>query len=225
MSQYPPAHGVPEATVERLPGYLRVLLDLDQQGVARVSSTELAEAAGVQPALLRRDLSHFGSYGTRGVGYEVRLLVRTLGGHVGDGATWRVLVVGVGNMGRALASHLEMVGSGFRLVAAVDNDPDVVGSRVGPVVVAGDDRLEELVQATHPRIAIITTPAAAAQQVCDRLLAAGVASILNVAPTTLAVPPWATVRSVDIAQDLHVLAFHEARRTPLGATTEKEFVR
>ncbi|MEL4503722.1 redox-sensing transcriptional repressor Rex [Luteococcus sp. H138] len=207
-----PADQIPEATIARLPGYLRVLVELDQRGTTRVSSTELAEAAGVQSALLRRDLSHFGSYGTRGVGYEVPVLIREIGEHVGSGTTWPVMVVGVGNLGRALVSHTELFDPDFQLVALVDNNPAVIGRSIAGVAVAAAEELEAEVHRTQPRIAIITTPVVAAQEVCNRVVDAGVTSVLNFAPTTLNAPEGITVRTVDLSQELHILAFHEARR-------------
>lgn len=217
-----PTGHVPPATVERLPAYLRALLDLEVQGVRQVSSTELAEAVGVQSALLRRDLSWLGSLGTRGVGYDVSQLAREIGAQVGQDSRWPVIVVGVGALGRAMARHLGALDRNFDLVALVDRAPDLVGRTVAGVEVVDQDRLEEVVAATGPRIAIITTPAAAAQQVADRLVAAGIRSILNFAPTTLAVADDVTVRRVDLAQELHVLAFHEAHRAAdRGVGTEK----
>ena len=220
-----PRDQIPEATIARLPGYLRVLVDLDSNGVARVSSTELAEAAGVQSALLRRDLSHFGSYGTRGVGYEVPVLMREIGEHVGTGTVWPVIVVGVGNMGRALAQHSASLDVSFQVVALVDSNPAIVGTRVAGTVVRDQSELEAVIAEQRPRIAIITTPAAAAQQVCERVVAAGVSSILNFAPTTLNVGEQAIVRTVDLSQELQILAFHEARREPATDADTKEFVR
>ncbi|MEL4358554.1 MULTISPECIES: redox-sensing transcriptional repressor Rex [unclassified Luteococcus] len=212
-----PADQIPEATIARLPGYLRALMELAERGVTRVSSTELAKAAGVQSALLRRDLSHFGSYGTRGVGYEVPVLVKEIGEHVGSGNSWPVMVVGVGNLGRALVSHSELFDPDFRLVALVDNDPQVVGSTIAGVTVVAADQLEQEIATRHPRIVIITTPVAAAQEVCTRVVDAGVNSVLNFAPTTLSAPDGVTVRTVDLGQELHILAFHEARRVAVQA--------
>lgn len=208
-----PADQIPEATIARLPGYLRVLSALDAEGVTRVSSTELADAAGVQSALLRRDLSHFGSYGTRGVGYEVPVLVREIGEHVGSGTKWPVVVIGVGNLGRALARNDSMLGRDFRLAALVDSNPAVVGTTVAGIRVVSGGELEDSIHRTHARIAIVATPASAAQEVCNRVFEAGVTSILNFAPTTIVAPAGATVRTVDLSQELHILAFHEARRT------------
>lgn len=208
-----PGNGqIPEATIERLPGYLRVLTDLSERDVDRVSSNELAEAAHVQPALLRRDLSHFGSYGTRGVGYEVATLINEIGALVGTTTTWPVVIVGVGNLGRALARHGGMLHRGFQVVALVDTDPTRIGTEVGGLLVQADEQLEPLVAETGARIAVLTTPASAAQQAADRLVAQGVTSILNFAPITLHVPDGVTVRTVDLAQELQILAFHEAHR-------------
>ncbi|MGO4958006.1 redox-sensing transcriptional repressor Rex [Luteococcus sp. Sow4_B9] len=208
----PDEQQIPEATIARLPGYLRVLNDFQAAGVTRVSSTDLAEAAGVQPALLRRDLSYFGSYGTRGVGYEVPLLVREIGLTTGGGTVWPVIMIGVGNLGRALATHGGLLQQDFKIVALVDVDPAVVGSTVGRRVVQHVDRLEELVAQYQPRIAIVATPAHAAQATCDRLVDAGITSILNFAPTGVVAPAHVTVRAVDLSQELRILAFHEARR-------------
>lgn len=216
---------IPEATIARLPGYLRSLLELDSRGVSRVSSTELAEAAGVQSALLRRDLSHFGSYGTRGVGYEVPLLIKEIGEHIGTGTVWPVIVVGVGNMGRALARHSTALAVDFQVVALVDSDPRVVGTEVAGIVVNDQGDLERVIAERRPRIAIITTPAAAAQQVCERVVAAGINSILNFAPVPVHLPEAATVRTVDLSQELQILAFHEARREPAPDADTKEYVR
>lgn len=209
-----PGNGqIPQATIERLPGYLRVLTELAEAGVSRVSSNHLAEALQVQPALLRRDLSYFGSYGTRGVGYEVETLIAEIGDLVGTTTTWPVIIVGAGNLGRALARHGGLLHRGFQVVALVDTDPERVGSTVGGVVVSPDSELEHLVSDKQIRMAVITTPASAAQQAADRLIAQGVGSILNFAPTTLHVPAGVIVRTVDLAQELQVLAFHEAHRT------------
>ncbi len=209
-----PGNGqIPQATIERLPGYLRVLTDLADEGVARVSSNALAEAVHVQPALLRRDLSYFGSYGTRGVGYEVDTLMSEIGELVGTRTTWSVVIVGAGNLGRALARHGGLLHRGFQVVSMVDTDETRIGAEVGGIAVLPDAELEEIVRRTGARIAVLTTPAAAAQQAADRLIAQGVTSILNFAPITLEVPEGVTVRAVDLAQELQILAFHEAHRT------------
>ncbi|MCM3925751.1 redox-sensing transcriptional repressor Rex [Frankia sp. AiPs1] len=205
---------VPEATVARLPLYLRVLSTLAEGGVHTVSSDTLAAAAGVTPAKVRKDLSHLGSYGTRGVGYEVDVLLDCIAAKLGLTEDRSVVLVGVGNLGHALAGYGGFHARGFRIVALVDADPDRVGERVGAVIVRPVDELERVIADCAVTIGVICTPAAAAQQVCDRLVAAGVTSILNFAPTVLSVPEGVDVRKVDLAVELQILSFHEARKRP-----------
>jgi redox-sensing transcriptional repressor len=205
---------VPEATVARLPLYLRVLSTLAEGGVHTVSSDTLAAAAGVTPAKVRKDLSHLGSYGTRGVGYEVDVLLDCIAAKLGLTEDRSVVLVGVGNLGHALAGYGGFHARGFRIVALVDADPDRVGERVGAVIVRPVDELERVIVECAVTIGVICTPAAAAQQVCDRLVAAGVTSILNFAPTVLSVPEGVDVRKVDLAVELQILSFHEARKRP-----------
>ncbi|KQC39485.1 REX family transcriptional regulator [Frankia sp. ACN1ag] len=205
---------VPEATVARLPLYLRVLTTLAEGGVHTVSSDTLAAAAGVTPAKVRKDLSHLGSYGTRGVGYEVDVLLDCIAAKLGLTEDRSVVLVGVGNLGHALAGYGGFHARGFRIVALVDADPDRVGERVGAVIVRPVDELERVIAECTVTIGVICTPAAAAQQVCDRLVAAGVTSILNFAPTVLSVPEGVDVRKVDLAVELQILSFHEARKRP-----------
>jgi len=219
-SQTPAANReISEATIIRLPGYLRALEELAEQGVKTVSSNELAEASAVQPALLRRDLSHFGSYGTRGVGYDVDLLIHEIGVHVGSEHTWRVVLVGAGNLGQALARHSGLASRGFRLVALIDTNPDIIGSVVSRVEISDDSQLEEVVRRSRANIAVVTTPPAVAQSTVDRLVASGIRSILNFAPVVLDVPPDVALRSVDFAQELQILAYHEAHRDQSGEDT------
>src|SRR5262252_1138088 len=167
MSRRPSAvqrsQGIPEATIARLPVYLRVLYACAEQGIATVSSEELAAAAGVNSAKLRKDLSHLGSYGTRGGGYDV--------------------------------------------------DPGVVGTEIAGHVVEGADQIEPVITRHQVSIGVIATPAGAAQGVCDRLVAAGVTSILNFAPVVLTVPVGVDVRKVDLSIELQILAFHAQRRS------------
>ncbi|CAJ59647.1 Redox-sensing transcriptional repressor rex (partial match) [Frankia alni ACN14a] len=205
---------VPEATVARLPLYLRVLTTLAEGGVHTVSSDTLAAAAGVTPAKVRKDLSHLGSYGTRGVGYEVDVLLDCIAAKLGLTEDRSVVLVGVGNLGHALAGYGGFHARGFRIVALVDADPERVGERVGSVIVRPVDELERVIVECTVTIGVICTPAAAAQQVCDRLVAAGVTSILNFAPTVLSVPEGVDVRKVDLAVELQILSFHEARKRP-----------
>ncbi|MFN8074937.1 MAG: redox-sensing transcriptional repressor Rex [Kineosporiaceae bacterium] len=204
--------GVPEATVARLPVYLRALTALAETGVRTVSSDELAATVGVGSAKLRKDLSHLGSYGTRGVGYEVDYLVYQISRVLGLTQDWRVVIVGIGNLGHALANYGGFFSRGFTIVALLDADPAVIGDVVGGVPVRPVGDLEDVVAATGAQIGVVATPEAAAQQVCDRLVAAGITSVLNFAPLPLVVPDDVMVRKVDLSTELQILAFHEQRR-------------
>ena len=210
-----PAHrgrGIPEATVARLPLYLRALSALSERGVPTVSSEELATAAGVNSAKLRKDLSYLGSYGTRGVGYDVEYLVYQISRELGLTQDWPVVIIGIGNLGHALANYGGFASRGFRVAALLDADRAVTGQRIAGMVVRHMDDLERIVADEGVSIGVITTPAPAAQEVCDRLVAAGVTSILNFAPTVLAVPDGVDVRKVDLSIELQILAFHEQRK-------------
>jgi redox-sensing transcriptional repressor len=207
---------VPEATVARLPVYLRALHALADRGLTTVSSEALAASAGVGSAKLRKDLSHLGSYGTRGVGYDVAELVSHIGAALGLGQRWAVVLVGVGNLGHALAGYDGFDERGFRVVGLFDVDPARVGELVGDLVVRHLDDLAEVVQAAGASIGVIATPAAAAQPVCDRLVEAGITSVLNFAPALLQVPPGVDVRKVDLSNELQILSFHEHRKAGLA---------
>ena len=204
--------GIPEATVARLPLYLRALHGMAERGIATVSSEDLAVAAGVNSAKLRKDLSHLGSYGTRGVGYDVEYLVYQISRELGLTQDWAVAIVGVGNLGRALANYGGFVSRGFRVAALVDADPEVVGDTIAGLNVEHIDELEAVIGRRGVSIVVLATPAAAAQAVCDRVIAAGVTSILNFAPVVLSVPDSVDVRKVDLSIELQILAFHEQRK-------------
>ena len=203
---------LPEATIARLPEYLRALHNLAEAGSETVSSEGLAAAAGVNSAKLRKDLSHLGSYGTRGVGYDVAELVTHISAALGLGQRWAVVLVGVGNLGHALAGYGGFDERGFRVVGLFDVDPARVGEQVGGLVVRHLDELDEVVRAAGASIGVIATPASAAQAVCDRLVEAGVTSVLNFAPALLQVPPGVDVRKVDLSNELQILSFHEHRK-------------
>lgn len=209
--------GIPEATVARLPIYHRVLKSMGEAGIATVSSEHLAAACGVNSAKLRKDLSYLGSYGTRGVGYDVEFLTYHISRELGVTTPWGVVIVGLGNLGHALVSYRGFASRGFQVVGLLDASPDVVGERValaeGSLEVRPISDLEELVRATGAQIGVIATPAEAAQSAADRLVASGVRSILNFAPIVLSVPPGVEVRKVDLAVELQILAFHEQRRS------------
>lgn len=207
------AAGIPEATVARLPVYLRALYGLAERGVSTVASEELAAAAGVNSAKLRKDLSHLGSYGIRGVGYDVDYLVYQVSRTLGLTQDWPVVIVGAGNLGRALANYGGFVSRGFRIAALLDSDPAIVGSRIAKLTVRHADELETVIARHKVAIGVIATPAGTAQAVCDRLVSAGVTSVLNFAPLVLAVPEGVDVRKVDLSIELQILAFHAQRRS------------
>jgi len=207
----PLRQGIPNATVARLPVYLRALTSLAEAGVSTVSSEALAAAVGDGSAKLRKDLSYLGSYGTRGVGYEVDYLIYQISRAMGLTQDWRVVIVGIGSLGRALARYGGFGSRGFTVVALLDADPAVVGERIAGLAVRHVGELEGVVAEEDAQIGVVATPATAAQEVCDRLVAAGVRSILNFAPCVLTVPDEVMVRKVDLSTELQILAFHEQR--------------
>jgi redox-sensing transcriptional repressor len=207
---------LPEATIARLPEYLRALHNLED-GSETISSEALAAAAGVNSAKLRKDLSHLGSYGTRGVGYDVALLIEQIEYVLGLNQRRAVCLVGVGNLGHALAGYAGFASRGFRIVALFDADPAKVGERINGLTVRHIDELPGLAVQEKIAIGVIATPAGAAQTVADALVAGGVTSILNFAPCVLSVPANVDVRKVDLAIELQILSFHEHRKASLTA--------
>jgi redox-sensing transcriptional repressor len=209
----------PEATVARLATYLRVLGSLGDRGITTVSSEELAIAAGVNSAKLRKDLSFFGSYGIRGVGYDVATLTEEIARTLGLTVHRCVALIGVGNLGQALAGYAGFATRGFRVTALIDADPERIGTTIRGLVVRDIRELPAIVVENDITIAVLATPAAVAQEVCDRVIAAGVTSILNFAPVVLNVPPDVDVRKVDLAAELQILSFHENRKALIGSTS------
>ncbi|MFM7068158.1 MAG: redox-sensing transcriptional repressor Rex [Actinomycetes bacterium] len=205
-------HTIPDATVARLPVYHRCLLDLEADGRVSVSSDQLAEAAGVNAAQVRKDLSYFGTYGTRGVGYEVDRLLVAVRRELGLTHDWPCVIVGAGNLGSALAKFTGFTERGFTVVGVVDIDPGTVGRRLGGLTVREQRDLPDLVERNGASIGVIATPPSAAQGAADTLVDAGVTSILNFAPVVLDVPAHVMVRQVDLSVELQILAFHEERR-------------
>jgi redox-sensing transcriptional repressor len=183
-----------------------------ERGVATASSEELAVSAGVNSAKLRKDLSHLGTYGTRGVGYDVAYLRYQISRQIGLTQDWPVVIVGMGNLGQALAGYGGFTSRGFAVVGLLDIDEQRVGETYGGVRVRHVDELEDMIASTGTSIAVLTTPASQAQPVADRLVAAGVTSILNFAPTVLVVPQGVDVRKVDLSIELQILAYHEQRK-------------
>ncbi|MFJ6195864.1 redox-sensing transcriptional repressor Rex [Micromonospora sp. NPDC092111] len=208
---------LPEATVARLPEYLRALHNLAEAGHETVSSEGLSGAAGVNSAKLRKDLSHLGSYGTRGVGYDVALLIDQIEFVLGLTQRRAVALVGVGNLGHALAGYDGFATRGFRIAALFDADPSRVGEVINGLVVRHVDELPRVAAEEAIAIGVIATPASAAQPVAEQLVAVGVTSILNFAPCVLSVPDGVDVRKVDLAIELQILSFHEHRKASLTA--------
>ncbi|MGZ8619745.1 MAG: redox-sensing transcriptional repressor Rex [Actinomycetota bacterium] len=212
----PRDRSIPEATVGRLPVYLRALVDLAGSGTTTVSSEALAEGAGVNSAKVRKDLSHLGSYGTRGVGYDVAYLIHQIRRELGLTQHWSIVIVGIGNLGQALANYRGFAERGFDVAALVDADPKKVGATVDGHVVRSLEDLPFLVAEHDIAIGVIATPASAVQDVADRMVAAGIRSILNFAPAMISVPPGVSVRKVDLAVELQILAFYEQRKATLA---------
>jgi len=210
---------IPEATVARLPVYLRILSERFDAGVTSISSDELAEFAGLNAAKVRKDLSYLGSYGTRGVGYDVEFLVYQIRRELGLTHDWPVVIVGAGNLGQALAGYGGFGDRGFPVGGIVDVDPAKVGSVVGGVRVRHIDEVAQVVQSRGISIGVIATPGPAAQEAADALVAAGVTSLLNFAPTLVSVPAGVSVRKVDLAVELQILSYYEQRRASAAAAT------
>ncbi|MGI8523712.1 MAG: redox-sensing transcriptional repressor Rex [Nocardioides sp.] len=206
------ARDIPEATVARLPVYLRALNSLSDAGTSTCSSEDLAVTTGVNSAKLRKDLSYLGSYGTRGVGYDVEYLRYQIAREIGVTQDWPVVIVGIGNLGHALANYSGFRSRGFRVVALLDADPERHQEVVAGVEVRPFDDLDQIVADHGVAIGVIATPAPAAQDVADRLVEVGVTSILNFAPTVLSVPDGVDVRKVDLSIELQILAYHEQRK-------------
>jgi redox-sensing transcriptional repressor len=205
-----------EATVGRLPVYLRGLVDMAEAGSTTVSSEALAEAAGVNSAKVRKDLSHLGSYGTRGVGYDVAYLIHQIRRELGLTQHWAIVIVGIGNLGHALANYRGFAERGFRVAGLLDADLAKVGEVVGGLPIRHIDDLAALVAEEDVAIGVVATPAAVVQDVADQMVQAGIRSILNFAPAVIAVPAGVSVRKVDLAIELQILAFYEQRKAALA---------
>jgi redox-sensing transcriptional repressor len=202
--------------------YHRNLLALTTRGVILVSSEELAEASGVSSAKLRKDLSFLGSYGTRGVGYDVEFLLYQIARALGLTKEWPVVIVGIGNLGHALAGYPGFASRGFSVVGLFDTDAELVGESVtvaGKEIIVQDiSKLAQVVLSSGASIGVIATPEAAAQGVCELMVRNGVTSILNFAPVPIEVPAGVDVRRVDLATELQILAFHEQRKSQSALT-------
>jgi len=198
---------IADSTVRRLSAYLRFLEDFEQRGLTTISSNELAKRGGTTSAQVRKDLSFFGSFGKRGLGYSVPELAGRLREILGLGREWQVIIVGAGKIGAALARHHGFRQRGFRIIAAYDQDPAVIGDDLEGVAVRDITHLERDIRRDHPEIAVVAVPEQAAQGVTDRLVRAGIKAILNFAPTQLQVPADVTVKTVNMAMELERLSF------------------
>ncbi|WP_309071621.1 redox-sensing transcriptional repressor Rex [Arthrobacter sp.] len=202
---------IPPASLARLTIYLRALNSLLAEGIERVSSEELADAAGVNSPMLRKDLSYLGSYGTRGVGYDVQYLNSQISTALGLTQDWRVAIIGAGNLGRALAGYSGFQSRGFEVVALIDADQMIVGTEVGWLRVSPVQELATVLHRTRANMAVLAVPAGVAQKLCDELVEAGITSILSFAPVVLQVPDHVQLRKVDMATELQILAYHAQR--------------
>jgi len=198
---------ISESTVGRLSHYYRVLEEVQTEGRRMISSHRLAEREGVTPAQVRKDLSYFGSFGRRGLGYNVAGLLREIRTILGLEQRWRVALVGAGNIGSALLAYRGFGGHGFDIVAVFDRDPGAVGREIGGQVVRDISALAEAAAREGFDMGVIATPAPMAQQVADALVAAGVRGILNFAPRKLQVPDHVALRNVDLTMEFESLSF------------------
>ncbi len=195
----------------RLPVYQRILAELARNGTTTVSSEQLAAAARVNAAKVRKDLSLLGSFGTRGTGYDPEIVIAQIDRALGVDEDWSVAIVGIGNLGRALTNSTGFASRGCHIAALFDVDPRVVGEDIRGITVRHMDELAALTQSEGLDLGVITTPGWAAQQAADLLVGAGATSLLNFAPRVLVVPPEVHIRYVDLSIELQVLGFYRAR--------------
>lgn len=198
---------IADSTVRRLSAYLRFLEDFEHRGLTTISSDELARRGGTTSAQVRKDLSFFGSFGKRGLGYSVPELAGRLREILGLGREWRVIIVGAGKIGAALAQYRGFRQRGFNILATYDNDPEKVGRKLEGIPVRDFSQIERDIQREHPDIVVLTVPGDEAQAVLDRVVKAGVKAILNFAPTQLQAPPDVAVKTVNMAMELEGLSF------------------
>ena len=198
---------IADSTVRRLSAYLRFLEDFENRGLSTISSEELANRGGTTSAQVRKDLSFFGSFGKRGLGYSVPELAGRLREILGLGKEWRVVIVGAGKIGAALAQYRGFRHRGFNILAAYDNNPEKVGRKLEGIPVRDIEQLERDIQRDKPDIVVLTVPGDEAQNVVDRVVKAGVKAILNFAPAQLHAPPDVAIKTVNMAMELEGLSF------------------
>jgi len=205
---------IPEGVIERLPTYLSVLIQLRQDGCYTVSSARLGDLTDVNPAQIRRDLAHFGSFGKRGVGYEIVTLIDRIQHILGSDHTHRLALVGAGHLGSAVASYNGLRARGFLVAAIYDKDPEKVGKRIGDMVVQDVADMPRQVQEQQIRIGVITVNPEAAQEVADLMCAAGIRVILNYTPVMVRVPPSVTLHNTDPVRELLHTLYYLSRTEP-----------
>ncbi len=198
---------IADSTVRRLSAYLRFLENFEARGLATISSEELANRGGTTSAQVRKDLSFFGSFGKRGLGYSVPELAGRLREILGLAHEWKVIIIGAGKIGGALAQYRGFRQRGFTILAAYDNNPDKIGKKLEGIPVRDIGMLERDIEREKPDIVVLTVPSEEAQQVVDRVVGAGVKAILNFAPTQLQAPADVTVKTVNMAMELEGLSF------------------
>ena len=199
---------IPEVVIDRLPIYARALALLEKQGREVVNSQELGERLGVTPAQIRKDLSYFGRFGKQGRGYNVSRLLQELHQILGLTREWPMVLVGVGQLGRAIAAYDGFVPQGFRIVEAFDADPKIIGTKLNGLVVKPVDALPEVLRRHRAALAIVAVPAAVAQEVIDMLVESGVRAILNYAPIAPHVPPHVRIKDIDPVLALQSMTFY-----------------
>lgn len=218
MDAIRPAPRIPQGVIERLPGYLNVLLHLRTEGCQTVSSARLSELADVNAAQIRRDLAYFGQFGKRGVGYDIVLLIGRIQRILGSDHAHRLAIVGAGNLGSAIASYDGLKARGFVVAAVFDTDPRKVGQRVGDLIVRDISELERVAAEQSIRFGVIAVPPEAAQDAADRLCAAGITVILNYSPSFVDVPETVTLHNTDPVRELlHTLYYLSRAEGVAGA--------
>jgi len=198
---------IPKKTIYRLSIYSRCLQRLHENGMETVSSNSLAQVANVKPSQLRKDLAHFGQLGTRGLGYPVELLLETIRDVLGRATLQPVILVGVGNLGRALLHYDGFKKEGFEVLSAFDINPEVIDEKDLPVQVRHDSEMIDFITKHRVRMAILCVPAQFGQEVANKLVSAGVQGILNFSPTILKVPDHVIITRVDLAIELESLSY------------------
>lgn len=199
---------IPDVVIYRLPFYTRVLTILDDEDIEVVSSQELGERLQMTPAQIRKDLSYFGKFGKQGKGYNVKQLLRELQQIMGLDHEWNMVLVGVGRMGNAILDYGKLALRGFKIVAAFDIDPNLIGKEIGGVVIRNISELAAIIKDQDIKIGVVAVPPSQVQQAVDRLVECGIKAILNYAPVAPRVPKDVRVRRVDPMLALQTATYH-----------------